>query len=561
MNAQKRFNTRRLIKNFLDIADNSGTATAVSKIRSLEQRSYSVRDAKALEILDFSARLLGIKNTNAIRWTIVRDRIERFLKLSNFVNNTDYKYHTKDLDIPSYLKEFLDEFYRDNSGSQVKPRELMRIEKLELDSEDRNTTADSLCEKIQDHSKSVREKLFQRKDAEGSASTAYCDYVIENMAQCCNLDTVKEHEKYMNKIREVNSDMIAYHADCGMSNAEKIKQNEFNILNYNDRSFWVYASAQNPTNGTGYLNQNVQGLYGLTASGTITVDGTLRGKSELDIPPISIAGLIKPTDDLRYLVKFQKVFYAITKTVDDNHRKIYNLVKMTGEDKDKIKSAKTRFTGIILSLYYFNQSLLKDFGYDVFIAYLKSQAILHHDVDKESAINIISTSCGMCGIDIRETGINQLLSTLERQEGQSIQFQDLGIIQEYLALYKKNKGLQFNNLDLNVVPKELEERIQPAYALNMYRNLGIDYSKTCFGVVGIKDLLSVNQIKTLQKFNQQLHKANDTNFACIIPVKIVGENNVAYYDSDIYNLIYFLMYGRQENTTLWKYLINRQEKN
>ena len=90
---------------------------------------------------------------------------------------------------------------------------------------------------------------------------------------------------------------------------------------------------------------------------------------------------------------------------------------MTGEDKDKIKSAKTRFTGIILSLYYFNQSLLKDFGYDVFIAYLKSQAILHHDVDKESAINIISTSCGMCGIDIRKNGLNQVLSTLERQEG------------------------------------------------------------------------------------------------------------------------------------------------
>ena len=136
MDAQKRCNTRRLIKNFLDTADNSGTEAAVSKIRNLEQRYYSVKDAKALEILDFSARLLGIKNTNAIRWTIVRDRIERFLKLSNFVNNTDYKYHTKDLEIPSYLKGFLDEFYRDNSDSQVERRELIRLEKLALSSED-----------------------------------------------------------------------------------------------------------------------------------------------------------------------------------------------------------------------------------------------------------------------------------------------------------------------------------------------------------------------------------------------------------------------------------------
>lgn len=557
MNAQKRFNTRRLIKNFLDIADNSGTAAAVSKIRNLEQRSYSMRDAKALEILDFSARLLGIKNTNAIRWTIVRDRIERFLKLSNFVNNTDYKYHTKDLDIPSYLKGFLDEFYRDNSDRQVEPRELMRIEKLELDSEDRNTTAYSICKKIQDRSKSVKAKLSQRKDSEGSASTAYCDYVIENMTQCCNIDTVTEHEKYMNKIREVNSDMIVYHTDCGMSNAEIIKQNEFNILNYNDRSFWVYASAQNPTNGTGYLNQNVQGLYGLTASGTIEVGGTLDGRTEITIPTINIIDLLKPSDDLQYLVKFQKVFYAITKAVGDDHVKIYALVKMAGGDKDKIKSAKTRFTGIILSLYYFNQRLLKDSRYDMFIAYLKSQAILHRDIDKSNALKLIRTSCKMCNIDTKETGLDQALNAIEKQTGQLVQFQDLGIVQEYLALYKKDKGLQFNNLDLNVVPKELEERIQPAYTLNMYRNLGLDYSKTCFGIIDTKSLLSANQIKTLQKFNQQLHKANDTNFACIIPVKITDENTVAYYDSDIYNLIYFLMYSRQENTTVWKYLINR----
>lgn len=352
MNAQKRFNTRRLIKNFLDIADSSGTEAAVSKIRNLEQRYYSVRDAKALEILDFSARLLGIKNTNAIRWTIVRDRIERFLKLSSFVNNTDYKYHTKDLDIPSYLKGFLDEFYRDNSDSQVEPRELIRLEKLALGSED--------------------------------------------MVQCCSSDAVKEHEKYMNKISEVNSSMADYRAECGMSNAEIIKQNEFNSLNQTDRSFWVYASAQSPTNETEYLNQNVQGLYGLTASGTIVIEGTLDGRTEITMPTINIIDLLKPSDDLQYLVKFQKVFYAITKAVGDDHVKIFNLVKMAGEDKDKIKSAKTRFTGIILSLYYFNQSLLKDFGYDMFIAYLRSQTMLHHDIDKNNALKIIRTSRKMC---------------------------------------------------------------------------------------------------------------------------------------------------------------------
>lgn len=352
MDAQKRFNTRRLIKNFLDIADNSGTEAAVNKIRSLEQRSYSMRDAKALEILDFSARLLGIKNTNAIRWTIVRDRIERFLKLSNFANNTDYKYHTKDLDIPSYLKGFLDEFYRDNSDSQVERRELTRLEKLALSSED--------------------------------------------MAQCCSSDAVKEREKYMNKISEVNSSMTDYRAECGMSNAEIIKQNVFNSLNQNDRSFWVYASAQSPTNETEYLNQNVQGLYGLTASGTIVIEGTLDGRTEITIPTINIIDLLKPSDDLQYLVKFQKVFYAITTVVGDDHTQIFDLVRMIGGDDNKLKSAKTRFTGLILSLYYFNQSLLKDFGYDMFIAYLRSQTMLHHDIDKNNALKIIRTSRKMC---------------------------------------------------------------------------------------------------------------------------------------------------------------------
>lgn len=554
MDALKRFNTRRLIQNFLDIADNSGTEVAVSKIRSLEQRYYSVRDTKALEVLDFSARLLGIKNTNAIRWTIVRDRIVKFLKLSNFVNNTDYKYRTKDLDIPPYLREFLDEFYRDTSDTGVKPRELMRIKKFEIDSKDEDS---SLIKRIQDHSNSVKKKLLQRKSVEGSISTAYCDYVIESMTQSCNVDTIREHEKYMNKIKEVNSSVIVYHTDCDMSNAEIVRQNEFSRLNYNDMSFWVYASAQNPTNGTGYLNQNTQGLYGLTASGTIVVGGTLKGRTEISIPTINIVDLIRPTDDLWYLVKFQKVFYAITKAVEDDHTQIFDLVKMTGEDKDKLKSARTRFTGIILSLYYFNQNLLKDFGYDVFIAYLKSQAILHHDVDKKNAIKLIRTSCKMCNINTEENELQQLLSTVEKQNGQLIQFQDLGIIQEYLALYKSNKGLQFNNIDLNVVPKEMEERIQPAYTLNMYRNLGLDSDKTCFGSISIQNLFSEDSGKLLQRFNQSLHRANDTNFACIIPIKIVGDKNITHYDSDIYNLIYFLMYSRQEATTVWRYLMNR----
>jgi len=103
------------------------------------------------------------------------------------------------------------------------------------------------------------------------------------------------------------------------------------------------------------------------------------------------------------------------------------LVHAEFKDTRQVREAESAFESIIVSLYRYNEDLLKDFGYDIFIEYISNQAMLHHDLNK-NALKIIDTSCKINKINLKSGGIDKLFKRIKQSTSNNIPFQDIGTL-------------------------------------------------------------------------------------------------------------------------------------
>lgn len=517
------------------------------------------KDIEQLKVLDFQARLLGIKNTDAIKWNITRDRVENFLRLSGYMNSKEYKDSTKQMNIPPYLKEFLDEFYRDGIGNRaITFRKLQKLEPIKLNSEERIDWT-TFAKAIKGKQKELREQLIKRKETEGCNQTSLATIAVDQVELSSKVTTFEKHDDYIKKIFDDNINFIRYHMDIGDVSNAFVYRNKFQRANNNDKSFWVHQSYSSFRGNTNSLNSEIEKLLQLQACGKIQTCGELVNKTsgkKVAIPKFDVSDLFMPTDDLQYIVKFQKVFYAITKTVENDSDAIMQLVHAEFEDTRQVREAESAFESIIVSLYRYNEDLLKDFGYDIFIEYISNQAMLHHDLNK-NALKIIDTSCKINKINLKSGGIDKLFKRIKQSTSNNIPFQDIGTLQILIELQTikiDNRGLLVSTVDLSILTKKDWLNAQAALALERYERYGIDKKNQTVGIVKMSEIF--NNKDLFIKLDTLLDKQNDQEFTWLIPVIVYTDDYTVKYDQQLSSLIYFLLYSRQRDTEAWRCLVS-----